>query len=90
MTEIIVYLDTPSLEFSSLASRPLFAGDIVILFAGILLIFAGVGLLIQIYFFIFQFSSRGFVLPTLFMNAGNMVFHSPYSPSVRPACNVRR
>src|SRR5262245_46371220 len=53
-------------------SRPLLAGDIAILLAGILLIFAGVGLLIRIYFFVFRFSSRGFVMPTLFMNAGNM------------------
>ena len=41
---------------------------------GILLIFAGVGLLIRFYFFVFGFSSRGFALPTLFMNAGNMGF----------------
>lgn len=72
VTEIIVYLGTPSLVFSSLASRPLFAGDIAILFGGIALIFAGVGLLIGIYFFLFRFRSRGFALPTLFMNAGNM------------------
>ncbi|HEX2933397.1 MAG TPA: hypothetical protein VHV54_26955, partial [Candidatus Binatia bacterium] len=29
VTEIIVYLGTPSLVFSSLVSRPLFVGDIV-------------------------------------------------------------
>jgi predicted permease len=72
VTEIIVYLGTPSLVFSSLASRPLFAGDIATLFTGVLLIFAGVGLLIRLYFSIFRFTSRGFVMPTLFMNAGNM------------------
>lgn len=72
VTEIIVYLGTPSLVFSSLASKPLFAGDIFILFSGIVLIFAGVGLLIGIYFALFGFKSRGFALPTLFMNAGNM------------------
>ena len=38
VTEIIVYLGTPALVFSSLASRPLFAGDIAVLFGGILLI----------------------------------------------------
>jgi predicted permease len=74
VTEIIVYLGTPSLVFSSLASKPLFAADIVVLAGGILLIFAGVGLLIRFYFFVFGFSSRGFALPTLFMNAGNMGF----------------
>lgn len=72
VTEIIVYLGTPSLVFSSLASRPLFAGDIATLLVGILLIFSGVGLLIRFYFYVFRFSSRGFVMPTLFMNAGNL------------------
>jgi predicted permease len=72
VTEIIVYLGTPSLVFSSLASKPLHAGDIIVLAGGILLIFAGVGLLIRLYFFLSGFSSRGFALPTLFMNAGNM------------------
>ena len=72
VTEIIVYLGTPSLVFSSLASKPLYAGDIAVLSAGILIIFACVGLLIRLYFFIFGFTSRGFALPTLFMNAGNM------------------
>ena len=72
VAEIVVYLGTPSLVFSSLASKPLFAGDLAELSAGILLIFLTVGLLIRLYFFLFAFSSRGFALPTLFMNAGNM------------------
>ena len=72
VTEIVVYLGTPSLVFSSLASKPLFAGDIIELSAGILLIFIAVGLLIRLYFLFCSFSSRGFTLPTLFMNAGNM------------------
>ena len=72
VTEIIVYLGTPSLVFGSLASKPLHPADIGTLCAGILLIFAGVGLLIRLYFLCFRFSSRGFSLPTLFMNAGNM------------------
>ena len=70
VTKLIVYLGTPALVFSSLVGRPLFAGDIAVLFGGILIIFAIVGLLIRLYFFIFQFSSRGFALPCLFMNAG--------------------
>lgn len=72
VTEIIVYLGTPSLVFSSLASKPLYAGDIFILFSGIVVIFVGVGLLIRVYFAMFDFKSRGFALPALFMNAGNM------------------
>lgn len=72
VTEIIVYLGTPSLVFSSLARKPLFAADITVLFCGLLLIFAGVGLLVRVYLFLFRFRSRGFALPVLFMNAGNM------------------
>jgi hypothetical protein len=72
VTEIIVYLGTPSLVFSSLAGKPLFATDIAVLSAGILLIFAIVGVFIRFYFLVSGFSSRGFALPTLFMNAGNM------------------
>jgi len=72
VTEIIVYLGTPSLVFSSLAEKPLFATDIAVLSAGILLIFAIVGVFIRFYFLVSGFSSRGFALPTLFMNAGNM------------------
>ena len=72
VTEIIVYLGTPSLVFSSLAGKPLFATDIAVLSAGILLIFTIVGFFIRFYFLISGFSSRGFALPTLFMNAGNM------------------
>src|SRR4026208_1629341 len=72
VTEIIVYLGTPSLVFSSLASKPLYAGDLAVLASGMIAIYAGVGLLVRIYFLIFRFHSRGFALPTLFMNAGNM------------------
>jgi predicted permease len=72
LTEVIVYLGTPSLVFTSLASKPLLVADLAVLFASIVAIFAGVGLLIRLYFLLFHFSSRGFALPALFMNAGNM------------------
>ncbi len=72
ITDIVVYLGTPSLVFSSLAGKPLFLNDIVTLLIGILVIFACVGVLIKGYFLVFHFSSRGFALPALFMNAGNM------------------
>jgi hypothetical protein len=72
LTEVIVYLGTPSLVFTSLAGRTLYAADLAILAAGIGAIYAGVGLLIRFYFLAFRFRSRGFTLPTLFMNAGNM------------------
>ena len=72
ITELIVYLGTPSLVFTSLASKPILINDIVVLAVGVLLIFTGVGFLIGLYFSFFRFSSRGFALPVLFMNAGNM------------------
>jgi len=72
VTEIIVYLGTPSLVFSALAGKALVAEDIVLLFVGSALIFGAVGILIGVYFLVFGFHSRGFALPILFMNAGNM------------------
>lgn len=72
VTEIIVYLGTPSLVFGSLAGKPLYVADIAVLFSGIAIMFAAVGLFIRGYFWFFRFSSRGFALPALFMNAGNM------------------
>ncbi len=72
LTELIVYLGTPSLVFTSLAGKPLIATDIAVLFAGTVTMFAAVGLLIRLYFFSFRFHSRGFAMPSLFMNAGNM------------------
>ena len=69
---VIVYLGTPSLVFSALAGKALVAEDILLLFVGSALIFGAVGLLITVYFVVFRFHSRGFALPILFMNAGNM------------------
>jgi predicted permease len=60
ITELIVYLGTPSLVFTSLASKPILLNEIVILASGVLLIFAGVGLLIRLYFSLFRFSSPEF------------------------------
>jgi predicted permease len=72
ITEIVIYLGAPCLVFTSLASKPLFATDIAVLLAGLLGIIAGVGLLIWIYGLLTHFSSPGFTLPVLFMNAGNI------------------
>lgn len=72
ITEIIVYLAAPCLVFASLTTKPLFAADIAVIFLGAVGILGGVGLLIRLYFALFDFRSRGFALPVLFMNAGNM------------------
>ena len=72
LTDIIVYLTAPCLAFASLTAKPLFAADIVVILAGAAAILGGVGLLIWLYSLLFRFRSGGFVLPVLFMNAGNM------------------
>ncbi len=72
LTEIIVYLAAPCLAFSSLSAKPLFAADIVVILAGAAGILGGVGFLIWVYMISVRFHSRGFALPILFMNAGNM------------------
>ncbi|MFQ5681663.1 MAG: AEC family transporter [Candidatus Binatia bacterium] len=72
VTEIIVYLGAPCLVFTSLTTRPILGADIAVILLGALGIIAGVGLLIRLYSLVFHFSSRGFALPLLFMNAGNM------------------
>jgi phosphate/sulfate permease len=72
VTEIIVYLCAPCLVFTALATKPLEATDISLLVLGAIGILAGMGLLVWVYGFAFGLWSRGFALPVLFMNAGNM------------------
>jgi predicted permease len=72
VTEIIVYLGTPSLVLTALADKPLYVSDLAALLVGIVAIYAAVGFMIWLYFLAFRFYSRGFALPVLFMNAGNM------------------
>ena len=72
LPEIMVYLGAPCLAFPSLTTKPLFAADIAVILVGALGIIGGVGLLIWFYTLLFRFHSPGFVLPVLFMNAGNM------------------
>jgi hypothetical protein len=72
ITEYVVYLGAPALVFTSLATKPLYAADIAVVMAAALAIIAFVGLLIFFYSCATGFSSPGFTLPVLFMNAGNM------------------
>lgn len=72
ITEVIIYLSAPCLAFTSLTTRPLFLVDLADMAAGVAGILGGVGFLILLYGKLFDFHSRGFALPVLFMNAGNM------------------
>ncbi|HEX9879479.1 MAG TPA: AEC family transporter [Candidatus Binatia bacterium] len=72
ITDFIIYLASPSLAFVSLSARPIFIAEIAMLLAGMAGILAGVGILLWLYRLATGFRSRGFALPVLFMNAGNM------------------
>jgi predicted permease len=72
LTEIMIYLAAPCLVFTSLIARPIFASDIAVIFAGAVGILSGVGLLTWLYSTLFHCRSPGFIVPVLFMNAGNM------------------
>ena len=72
LTEIMIYLAAPCLVFTSLIARPIFAADIAVIFAGAVGILSGVGLLTWLYSTLFHCRSPGFIVPVLFMNAGNM------------------
>ena len=71
VTEIIVYLGTPSLVFSALAGKALIAEDVVLL-SSVAHSCSAPSESYGVYFLGFGFHSRGFALPILFMNAGNM------------------
>jgi predicted permease len=72
LTEIIIYLAAPCLVFTSLATKPLVPADIATMLFGAIGIIGSLGSLVWLYFLIFGFQSRGFALPVLFMNAGNI------------------
>jgi hypothetical protein len=72
VAEIIVYLTTPCLVFTSLVTRRIVITDVLVMLIGIVAILGGVGIFIRLYFLVFRFRSRGFTLPALFMNAGNI------------------
>ncbi len=72
VTEFIIYLASPSLAFTSLSAKPLMVADIMVALSGIVGIIGGVGGMVWIYSKATGFYSRGFTLPVMFMNAGNM------------------
>ena len=72
VTDIIVYLCAPCLVFAALVRKPLDATDISVLLSGAVGVLAGTGLWVWLYSLSFGLRSRGFTLPVLFMNAGNM------------------
>ena len=72
LTEIIVYLCSPSRCLAHASANLANPGDLAILASGIGAICAGVGQMIQPYFVAPRFHARRFAPPTLFKNAGHM------------------
>lgn len=73
--DILLYLTIPALVISSLSRKPLITDDIIIISAAALAVVAGTGVLSYIYLKAKgRTDLRGFYLPTMFMNSGNLPF----------------
>lgn len=73
--EVLLYLTIPALVISSLSRKPLAVDDLAIVSMAALIVVIGTGLLAFLYLTaIKRRDLRGFYLPTMFMNSGNMSF----------------
>lgn len=73
--DILLYLAIPALVISSLAKKELVLNDLFFVSLAALIVVLGTGALSYIYLAaINRRELRGFYLPTMFMNAGNMSF----------------
>ncbi len=73
--EVLIYLTVPALVISSLTSRSFNALDLATIAIAAIAVVLGTGVLTYIYLAITgRRALRGFYLPTMFMNSGNMSF----------------
>lgn len=73
--DFLLYLTIPALVLSSLSGKKLIAADLLTVAFSAFLVVIGTGLLSFIYLSIIKKRElRGFYLPTMFMNSGNMSF----------------
>jgi len=73
--EVLLYLTIPALVLSSLSHKKLVTGDLAIVALSAVIVVAGTGALSFIFLkAIGRQDLRGFYLPTMFMNSGNMSF----------------
>lgn len=73
--EVLLYLTIPALVISSLSRKKLVIDDLAIVSLSAVLVILGTGLLAFIYLAIIKRRDlRGFYLPVMFMNSGNMSF----------------
>jgi len=75
VVDILLYLTIPALVVSSLSRKPLVTDDLLVISAAALVVVAGTGVLSYLYLKATgRTSLRGFYLPTMFMNSGNLPF----------------
>lgn len=73
--EILLYLTIPALVIASLSKKPLVTADLAVVALAAFLVVAGTGLISFIYLSVIKRRElRGFYLPAMFMNSGNMSF----------------
>ncbi|MBI5894213.1 MAG: AEC family transporter [Deltaproteobacteria bacterium] len=73
--DILLYITIPSLIVSSLVKKKFIFGEIMTVSLAALIVMAGTGIMSFVYLKIINKKElRGFYLPTMFMNSGNMAF----------------
>ncbi|MBI5562981.1 MAG: AEC family transporter [Deltaproteobacteria bacterium] len=75
IVEVLLYLTIPALVISSLSKKQLVVSDLVTVSIAALIVVLGTGGLAWVYLAVIKRRDlRGFYLPTMFMNSGNMSF----------------
>ncbi len=73
--EILLYLTIPALVISSLSRKKIVTADLAMVSLSALIVVVGTGILAFLYLTVIKRRDlRGFYLPTMFMNSGNMSF----------------
>jgi len=72
ITDIVIYIGSPCLAFSSLLSKRVIPKDLVMLAVSVFFISLGCGGSAWLFLRLSKIKARGFYLPVMFMNSGNM------------------
>jgi malate permease and related proteins len=72
VSEIILYITTPCLVFSSLLKNQIIMADFITIALSVLTVTLGCGLAVWLFLRVSHRECRGLYLPVMFMNAGNM------------------
>ncbi len=72
ITDIVIYIGSPCLAFSSLLSKRVIPKELVMLALSVFFISLGCGGGAWLFSYLSKIKARGFYLPVMFMNSGNM------------------